>query len=139
MRLTWDSKVEKQRNLKPDKGFTLLEIMVAVSIIAIVLISVYKLHAQTIWMGNTVKFHTTAPLLAQRKLAELETILSRQQTSDSGDFGDQFPGYAWRLSVDDVESEFLGSVASDLKRVDVFVTFNRDEDSYRVRTYRFVR
>ena len=139
MRNTWNLKVEKRVAPKPEPGFTLLEIMVAVSIVAIVLISVYKMHAQTIWMNNAIKFHTTAPLLAQQKLVEFETISSLQKISDSGDFGDEFPGYAWRLSVDDIDSELLGSVAEDLKRVDVTVTFKQNENSYHVRAYRFHR
>lgn len=139
MRNTWNLKVEKRAQPKPELGFTLLEIMVAVSIVAIVLVSVYKMHAQTIWMSSTIQFHTTAPLLAQQKLAEFETISSYRQISDSGDFGDDFPGYAWRLSVDDTDSELLGSVAEDLKRVDITVTFNQGENSYHVRAYRFDR
>ncbi len=39
------------RNQQPDFGFTLLEVMVALSIIAIVLVSVYKMQAQTISMN----------------------------------------------------------------------------------------
>jgi general secretion pathway protein I len=139
MRNTWNLKVEKRVKPKPEAGFTLLEIMVAVSIVAIVLVSVYKMHAQTIWMSNAVKFHTTAPLLAQQKLAEFEATSSHQQISDSGDFGDGFPGYAWQLSVDDIDSEFLGNVAEDLKRVDVTVTFRQNENSYHIRAYRFDR
>jgi len=139
MRNTSNLKVEKRVKPEPEAGFTLLEIMVAVSIVAIVLVSVYKMHAQTIWMSNTIKFHTTAPLLAQQKLAEFEATSSHQQISDSGDFGDEFPGYAWQLSVDDIESELLGSVAEDLKRVDVTVTFRQNENSYHVRAYWFDR
>ena len=139
MRNTWNLKAEKRVQPKTEAGFTLLEIMVAVSIVAIVLVSVYKMQAQTIWMSNIVKFHTTAPLLAQQKLAEFETLSSHQQISDSGDFGDEFPGYAWQLSVDDVDSELLGSVAEDLKRVDVTITFRQNENRYHIRAYRFDR
>lgn len=139
MRNTWNLKVKKRIKPKPEPGFTLLEIMVSVSIVAIVLVSVFKMHAQTIWMSNTIKFHATAHLLAQQKLAEFETISSHQQISDSGDFGDEFPGYAWHLSVDDIDSELLGSVAEDLKRVDVTVTFKQNENSYQIRAYRFDR
>jgi len=40
------------QGLQPQRGFTLLEIMAALSILAIVLVSVYKLHAQTVAMNN---------------------------------------------------------------------------------------
>jgi general secretion pathway protein I len=124
-------------NLQSDLGFTLLEIMVAISIIGIVLVSVYKMHAQTISMNYEARFYTTAPLLAQLKMADLETKLLEEQTNDSGDFGDEFPGYRWNVVIDDVESEALGDTAEDLKEINVFVSFNNDEFTYSLRTYIF--
>ena len=127
------------RNLRPDFGFTLLEIMVAISIIAIVLVSVYKMHAQTISMNYAARFYTTAPLLAQLKIAELETETLEELTDDSGDFGDKFPGYHWNVTIDAVESEGLGNIAEYLKKIDVNISFNKDEFAYSLRTYRFLQ
>jgi general secretion pathway protein I len=127
------------RNLHQEFGFTLLEIMVAISIIAIVLVSVYRMHAQTISMNYAVRFYATAPLLAQLKIAELETINMEDQTDDSGDFGNEFPGYRWDIVIDDVESETFGDITEDLKEIDVVVSFNNDEFTYNLRTYRFIQ
>ncbi len=126
------------RNLQPDSGFTLLEIMVALSIIAIVLVSVYKMQAQTISMNYAARFYATAPLLAQLKTAELETENLEEQADDSGDFGDEFPGYRWNVVIDDIESETLGRIGENLKQIDINVSFNNDEFTYNLRTYRFV-
>ena len=120
------------------KGFTLLEVMAAVSIMAIVLTAVYRLHSQTISMSGSVKFYTSAPLLAQRTMSELETKPDDFQTNSSGDYGEEFPGYAWSVQVEDVESEELGRYAKDLKRIDVSVTLNDGEFNYRFRTYRLM-
>jgi general secretion pathway protein I len=123
---------------KSASAFTLLEVMVAVSIMAIVLVAVYSLQAQTISMANSSRFHTIAPLLAQSKIAEFEIKPSDELGSDSGDFGEDFPSYNWSVSVEDVESEFLGELAENLKRIDVSVNFNNDELVYHFRTYRFL-
>jgi len=120
-------------------GFTLLEIMAALAIMAVVLISVYKLHTQTIAMNYDVKFHTTAPLLAQSKAGEIGIKPLDELTYDSGDFGEEFPGYGWQRVIEDVESEALGSTAEDLKRIDIIVSYNTDEFTYSLRTYRFLR
>ncbi|MBW2439105.1 MAG: prepilin-type N-terminal cleavage/methylation domain-containing protein [Deltaproteobacteria bacterium] len=120
-------------------GFTLLEVMVAMSIMAIVLVSVYRMHSQTLTMNTANRFYTQAPLLAQSKLAQLEAGGSEIITGDSGDFGEEFPGYSWNVSVEDVSSEALGEVASDLKRIDLMVSFNNNEYTYNVRTYRLIR
>ena len=127
------------RKLQPDSGFTLLEIMVALSIIAIVLVSVYKMQAQTISMNYEARFYATAPLLAQLKIAEIEIENPGEQTDNSGDFGDEFPGYRWNVVIDDIESELLGNIAENLKQIHVNVSFNTDEFTYNLRTYRFMQ
>ena len=120
-------------------GFTLLEVMVAMAIMAIVLVSVYRMHSQTLTMNTAARFYTQAPMLAQSKLAQLEGDSSGIVAGDSGDFGDKFPGYTWSISTDEISSEALGEIAADLKRIDMTVSFNSDEYVYDVRTYRFMR
>ena len=124
--------------LKPNAGFTLLEIMVSISIISIVLVAVYRMHIQTIAMNSSVKFYTTAPLLAHGKIAELEINPSDELTDDSGNFGEEFSGYRWNLSIDDIESKLLGTTSKALKKIDVTISFNNDEFTYNLRKYRFV-
>ena len=120
-------------------GFTLLEVMVALAVMSIVLVSVYRMHSQSLTMNTAARFYTQAPILAQGKMAELEALSSGAFPEDSGDFGEQFPGYSWTASTADVSSEILGEVAEDLKRVDIMVMYNNDQFSYNLRTYRFNR
>ena len=123
--------------MQPDFGFTLLEIMVAVSIIAIVLVSVYKLHAQTISMNYITRFYATAPLLAQSKMAELEITPLDELAEGAEDFDGDFPNYRWNVAVNDVESQALGQSAANLKKIDVTIAVvNNDELTYSLRTYR---
>jgi general secretion pathway protein I len=126
-------------NRQTASGFTLLEVMVAMAIMAIVLVSVYRMHSQTLTMNTAARFYTQAPMLAQSKLAQLEGDSSGLVAGDSGDFGDKFPGYTWSLSTDEVSSEALGEIGADLKRIDITVSFNSDEYVYDIRTYRFMR
>ena len=124
---------------QPQRGFTLLEIMVALSILAIVLVSVYKLHAQTVAMNNEVRFYATAPMLAQLKMAEVESESPEDMGDDSGDFGDEFPNYRWNVVIDDVESTALGNIAKDLKKIDLLISFNNNEFTYSLRNYKFLK
>ncbi len=118
-------------------GFTLLEVMVAMAIMAIVLVSVYRMHSQTLAMNTANRFYTQAPMLAQGKLAQMATGSSEIIAGDSGDLGEKFPGYSWSVAVEEVSSEALGEVANDLKRIDLTVSYN--EYVYSVRTYRLMR
>ena len=122
----------------PISGFTLLEVLIAMAIMAIVLVSVYRLQSQTLSMTAATRFYTQAPLLAQSKMAQLEATSSDAVSGDSGDFGEKFPGYGWSVSSEDVSSETLGEAAENLKRIDVTVTLNENEYQYTVRLYRIL-
>jgi general secretion pathway protein I len=122
------------------RGFTLLEVMVALGIMAVVLVSVYRLQSQTIMMSMESRFATQAPLLAQSALAKLESDTEHELASAQGDFGREFPGYQWKITVEDMASGALGADFSrDLKRIEVLVTLNHGEYTYGFRTYRFRR
>lgn len=120
-------------------GFTLLEVMVALAVMSIVLVSVYRMHSQTLTMNTAARFYTQAPLLAHKKMAELATISESVFATDSGDFGENYTGYSWQVSATDVSSEVLGEVADDFKRIDVSVSYNNDQFTYNLTTYRFQR
>jgi general secretion pathway protein I len=116
-------------------GFTFLEIMVALCIVAIVLVSVYRLQSQTIELDTRSRFDTIAPMLAQQKLSE--TLLDLENAaSDSGDFGDDYPGYTWQVTVSKVSSDLLGQVAEEMRQIDVSISFQDDIDTYHLRAYR---
>ncbi|MDH4204599.1 MAG: prepilin-type N-terminal cleavage/methylation domain-containing protein [Desulfobacteraceae bacterium] len=127
------------QSLQPQRGFTLLEVMVALSIIAIVLVSVYRMHAQTVSMNNEVRFYATAPMLAQIKMAEIESESLKDIGDDSGDFGDEFPDYRWNIVIDDVESTALGNIAKDLKKINLLISSSNDEFIYNLRAYKYLR
>jgi general secretion pathway protein I len=118
-------------------GFTLLEVMVAVAIIAIALVAVYRMYTQTIFMNSSARFYTLAPLLVQKKLADIDNQPISELSDESGDFGDDFPGYAWQLTVETLENEILDKDQGELKRLDIRVSLNDSEASYQLRTYRF--
>ncbi len=120
------------------RGFTLLEVMLALAIIAIALTAVFHLQAQTVIMANNTQFYSIAPLLAQQKMAEIENGLTKGQDEGSGDCGENFSGYSYHFSVESVQSEALGQVAADLKKIDVTVSLNNGENSYSLRAYAFL-
>ena len=120
-------------------GFTLLEVMVALAIMSIVLVSVYRMHSQSLTLNTAARFYTQAPLLAQKKMAELTGAASGIFPEVSGDFGEGFPGYSWQVSMPEAPSEILGEAGDDLKRIDLTVSLNDNQFTYNLRTYRFQR
>jgi general secretion pathway protein I len=123
---------------KETSGFTLLEVMIAVAVIAIALVAVFGSQSQSLSLANEAKFNTTAALLAQSKIAEMAAEKPEDLTSDSGDFGEDFPDYHWNLTVSDVS--FGEEEASEyLKQIDLSLSYGEHgRYQYRLRLYRFV-
>jgi general secretion pathway protein I len=118
-------------------GFTLLEILVAMSILTIALIAVYQLHTQTISMNHMLAFNSRAPFLAQQKMSQWMSMPVEEMGDDSGGFGDDFPGYTWWVSVEEMSLESLES--GDLKSINVRVSLNDNEQNFYLVQYRFLR
>lgn len=88
---------------KKTAGFTLLEVMVAMAILAMALVAVYQLQSQSISLATESRFRTSAALLAQSKMTDIETATTLSNHSEDGDFGLDYQQYSWRLVITDTE------------------------------------
>jgi general secretion pathway protein I len=113
--------------------------MVAMAVIAITLTAVLRSQSQGVSLANEIKFRTTAALLAQSKLAELEQTPAGELYSQSGDFGDDFPGYSWEVRIKDTPPDQPEGIAQHLVRIDLRVAWGDGETyQYPLRRYCFV-
>ena len=123
---------------KKSSGFTLLEVMIAMAIIAIALVAVFGSQSQSLSLANEAKFNTTAALLAQSKIAEIAAEKPEDLASESGDFGEDFADYHWDLTVSDV-SFGEEEVSEHVKQIDLSLSYGEHgQYQYRLRLYRFV-
>jgi len=125
--------VQKKRKGSRE-GFTLLEVMIAMAILAIALVAVYRSQSQSVSMAGEARFLTTASLLAQGKMAEVERMNPQNLANAGGDFGDDFPDYAWRIEVKDAALQYL-------KKIDVIVTYGKmaANNVYYLELYKFIK
>ena len=125
--------------LRHPPGFTLLEIMVSLSIIAIVFVTVFRLQARSITLAETGNFHAMAPYLVRIVLATSDKDLQDRKEM-SGTFDTHYPGWSWKLTLHDAEpleqSDFTEGAAKTLKRMDVQVS--RDDETLTVSTWRYL-
>ncbi len=126
-----------QQTLPGDGGFTLLEVMIAISLLAISLTTLFGSQSQSVSLGLVSKFNTQAPLLAQLKLAEF-AISADLPSSDSGDFGDDFPGFQWKMETHDAileGSKILSELEDRLQVLTLTVSWGNDHYSYQLQSY----
>jgi len=119
-------------------GFTFLEVLIAVCIMAILLIGIHKLQTQMVSMNQFTQFYSVAPLLAQSKLSEIARQNFKETQQGSGNFGNDYPGYEWSVSTEIIESEILNKLAYPMLRIDLSVLLNHGERSYHLRSYRYL-
>jgi len=123
-----------QRICAGSDGFTLLEVMIAMAILAIALVAVYQSQSQSLSMASGSRFLTTASLLAQGRMAEIDAANPLQMVNGNGDFGEAFPDYKWEVEIGDVEEIPL------LKKIALTVTNSRmtKRNTYRLTLYKVV-
>ncbi|TYO97560.1 general secretion pathway protein I [Geothermobacter ehrlichii] len=79
-------------------GFTLLEIMIALAIVAIALVSLLGLMQRSILASDQAQRITRATLLAEEKLARIEAGIDSIDRLE-GPFDAPDSGYRWKIAL----------------------------------------
>ncbi len=120
-----------------ERAFTLLEVIVALAILSIALITLFGAQSGSLSLATKAKFNTTASLLAQMKIAELES--GELAIADGqGDFGDDFPGYVWKIEIRDITGNLPGLNAmlqGAMRRVELTIAWENTAYRYKTRYY----
>ena len=77
-------------------GFTLLEVMIALVIIATVLVALLGLQSRTINLSDRQQKVTQATMLAQEQMSEIELAGENSGRDDDGKFEEPFENYRWQ-------------------------------------------
>jgi general secretion pathway protein I len=109
-------------------GFTLIEVMVALTIVALSLTAVMASMSQMIDAANTLRNRTYASWIAQNRIAELRLADTTPDVgATSGEVEYASTDWAWRAIVSETGVD-------DLYRIDVSVTFAGNDDVIRTVT-----
>ncbi len=123
-----------------NKGFTLLEVMVAVSIISIVLISLFKMQYESIELATTTNFEFNAIILSKQLLADIEQDLINMSEMN-GNFGPDYPGIEWSYKISKESTEEFNfdenNNQHNLTRIEIELQDQSGQKSYKTTTWRF--
>lgn len=133
----WNRRQGKRWRPQPAGGFTLLEIVVAVAIVAVVLVALIGLQLRSLDATIRAQDLTTAVLLAQGKLASLGTF--PEPGEDKGTFeGPELDRFHWTTTVVEHKFEALaGNQAVEVRQLGVTVSWKdgQQERHYTLETY----
>ena len=115
------------------KGFSLLEVIICLGLIATALMAVFRLQASNLDLQSEARFITTAKLLCQERLARMRSGDGMLSMGSSGDFGEDYPQYRYEEELSPV------SGVAYLYRVTVRIFLDGGEGAadYRMQTYLF--
>ena len=105
-----------------NNGFTLLEVVIAMGLIAIALVTVIQLHSHNITLQTETKLISTVNFLASERFAEVQAEPDLQAGSSDGDFGEDYPVYRYKQDVESV-GDF-----DDLYKVTVTIYTDEQEE-----------
>lgn len=121
-----------------NNGFTLLEIMISVSIIALIFVSLFRMQASTIELATAGKFNTLSPILAKQLFGKIEQDLENW-SEFKGNFGENLQGIEWTCEILDSsfgDLDFLKE--EDLEKFKkIIIEITGQGRSYKISTWRF--
>ena len=83
-------------------GFTLLEILICMALIAIAFLAVSRLTAQNLDLQAEAQFITMANYLAQDRLSRIQSRGVLEPESVSGNFVDDFPYFRYHEEIEEI-------------------------------------
>lgn len=81
------------------EAFTLLEVLIALGLIAVALLAVFRLQAQNLDLVSEAQFQTQARFLAQDRLSRIQAKSSIDTGESSGDLEEISPGYSYEQEI----------------------------------------
>ena len=85
-----------------DEGFTLLEIVISLGLIAVALLVVFHLQAQNLDLQSEAQFMTISKGLLQDRMSQIASRETISEGTSTGEVGEDFPDFSYREEISEV-------------------------------------
>ena len=92
-----------------ESGFTLLEVLVAFAVLAVMIVPILQVFGGGLGSTETARAYSTAALLARSRLAEV----GAEEALEEGETTGAFEGYQWRRTISRTELTAVEAEDSD--------------------------
>ena len=118
--------------LSPEKGLTLVEVMLAVSILTVGIGGVLRAYAGSVAVLEAGQYSIDAVNLLKQKMAEVEQMILEQeeisQGSERGEFEDALEDFLWEWEINPAGTE-------DLHELTLTVSHKYNPRTFSLKTY----
>ena len=97
------------------RGFTLLEVLVALAVLSIALVVLLGLRNRDVDLVNTTRDLTTATALARMKMVETQMEGFPELGETAGEFGEGYPQFHWQRMVSSTPFDYVREVRISVK------------------------
>lgn len=94
---------------RPRSGFTLIEVMVALAVVAFAFVGLIGLHGRNVQLADRANHYSRATLLAREMLTQLQFDAAGDLSSGSGTF-EAYPEFHWTREVTETTFETVRRV-----------------------------
>ncbi len=101
-------------------GFTLVEVLVSLLIVAYALVTLLGVHNRNIGLVGRGQDITRATLIARKLIAEMEVVEKFPELGFSSGEIEDYPGFYWEREVD----ELLGGAIPEVREVRLRIVFD---------------
>jgi general secretion pathway protein I len=128
----------RRRRAARRRGFTLIEVLATVMLLAIIVPAINKGISVATGMASSARMRTEATGLAESKLNELLATGDWQNGQSAGDFSPDWPAYHWQSTISAWQYD---TTSAGLQQIDVVVTYTyrNTEQSITVSSLTYVR
>ncbi|MBN1501172.1 MAG: prepilin-type N-terminal cleavage/methylation domain-containing protein [Spirochaetes bacterium] len=112
-----------------NKGFALIEVLIALSIITIVILGIYTGVSGSVLAISQSKEITNAVIIAKSKLNEFKADNMRGTDLNDQEIED-FPGYVFDRNIERYETEFFPDIPANIVKIRVRWNMDSTEKSF---------